>query len=176
MKLSLQKIVSAAVIALVMASGAFLGGCSAVTTYLRPGDSGAPYRFRIEGATEEQRTAIYRAAERCNAMTNASHQIGFADDGERAVFVVDQRDLPCSSSIGPVSGCAVDDDNDGDRDAFVSRGLNEYGLEVVTAHELLHVLGLKHVPEGAGVMAPSAGPFPFSEADINECKRVRACD
>lgn len=155
-----------------------LAGCAFSDAHQRIGGPGAPYRFHFEGAREDERALIESAAWRVNDITNEAHQITFADDGERTVFVVNSSgDIPCSTPPpGQIVGCAVDGDDDGDTDVFVARDLSAYAFEVVAAHEFLHVLGLKHVPQGEGVMAPSAGPFPFSSADLAECRRVKACD
>lgn len=64
----------------------------------------------------------------------------------------------------------------GDRRIFIEYGAEGYNLITIAAHEMGHLLGNPHLPEGqTGLMASSAGPPYVDENTLANCRRVRMC-
>lgn len=130
--------------------------------------------------TDEERADFGEACERWNFVAIRQQYIAEPGEGTHRLFLR----LPKHMVNGP--------DAHGEYQAAIhvmnlQRGMPRPQFVMVATHELGHVLGLARGhrgPDGAYVdghlpppalMSAHAGQIEFSEADIEECRRVNAC-
>jgi hypothetical protein len=113
----------------------------------------------------EERAAFGEACERWNHVAIRQQHIAEPGDGNRRVLMVLREHM----ANGP--------DTDGETGSGVmrlARGMERGEFLMVTVHEQGHALGLRHI-DGVGVMHAHAGQVEFSDDDIAECRRAKAC-
>jgi hypothetical protein len=142
-------------------------------------------RFRLDPTFSEEAVAgILEAAREWNAITNADHQITF--DGD-SWYVAN-----AAPPNGPWSGLTRRHER---RIWIRPQPAGGTSYHLIAKHEFGHALGLRHLcwtPKALGelvenapacdssislgVMDPAHGDISFSDADIQECIVVGACD
>lgn len=130
--------------------------------------------LRVEpGFAPEEQAAIVSAVVRWNAITKRPMCV--RDDGVRLVRHIAHDSAEWQARSDAV-GVAFIGLTTGD-EVLLVEGQDARRFAFVIRHELGHVLGLQHVP-GPAVMAPATASETddFVAADIDECRRVSACD
>lgn len=155
----IQRLVSAAVIGLVLVSGLFFDGCINV-------DFGV--EVNVSNLTDDQRERTARGAARWNAVTDDDHKIHLVTDGGICVRIVPQGEIP--TSIAGATGLYSADEGR----IYIDELATGDTFEMVMEHELGHSIGVGH-HNGVGVMRVSGGQLDLSPDDKAQCHKDGAC-
>lgn len=128
--------------------------------------------WAIDGSlSDEQRTAFYEACDDWNMVASRMQYVSEDDDGDHRVFIRAADHMPVSGADGAyvvASGTM-----------YLRRDMSREDFKRIAMHEMGHALGLAmgpdHIP-GPALMDSHASSATITPADIEECKRVGACD
>lgn len=125
--------------------------------------------WAIDGSlSDEQRTAFYEAADDWNMVASRMQYVSEDNDGDHRVFLRAADRMPIENADGVYQR--------GSATMFLRRGMSREDFKKVVMHEMGHALGLDHIEAGPSLMNQHATSGTITPADIEECKRVGACD
>lgn len=157
-----------AICVLAGATGGLTAGCSFL---YQPGCLG---QFRVNGVAQEDRIAVYEAAQDLNRFV-MSH------GGDEAVAISDEGLCPMEAAplegivLGKWTGKKIQLDIPKIHKAYPGLYYNQ-AFKNVAMHEMLHSLGLEHVGNSHAIMsARLAYDAEFTAEDVAECEKAGVC-
>lgn len=130
--------------------------------------------------SDQQRTELYHAAEAWNHTANRYISLEGNPDTECKIMLRDEEHIPYrplepDGRIEIVDGLARKS-----KYVYLRRGIDVSRFPLVALHEMGHLIGVQHLPEGKfGVMGPHTrddGVAELTSDDIAQCRYDKACD